>query len=111
MYRRSGRGRLLLLIFLALSILIITLDFRQNEGGPLERAKDISATVVAPIQRGLTTVFRPVGEFFASIGELGGLRSTNQRLEAELEAAESEIQNARALESDFVELKRLNDLE
>lgn len=111
MYRRSGRGRLLLLIFLALSILIITLDFRQNEGGPLERAKDISATVVAPIQRGLTTVFRPVGEFFASIGELGGLRSKNQRLEAELEAAESEIQNARALENDFEKLTELHDVQ
>jgi rod shape-determining protein MreC len=111
MYRRSGRGRLLLLIFLALSILIITLDFRQNEGGPLERAKDISATIVAPIQRGLTTVFRPVGEFFASIGELGGLRSKNQRLEAELEAAESEIQNARALENDFEKLTELHDVQ
>lgn len=111
MYRRSGRGRLLLLVFLALSIVIITLDFRQNEGGPLERAKDISATVVAPIQRGLTTVFRPVGEFFASIGELGGLRSKNQRLEAELEAAESEIQNARALENDFEKLTELHDVQ
>jgi rod shape-determining protein MreC len=111
MYRRSGRGRLLLLVFLALSIFIITLDFRQNEGGPLERAKDISVSIVAPIQRGLTTVFRPIGDFFASIGELGGLRSENQRLEAQLEAVQSEVTAARALEHDFDSLSRLNNLE
>jgi len=111
MYRRSGRGRLLLLVFLALSIIIITLDFRQNEGGPLERAKDISVTIVAPIQRGLTTVFRPVGDFFASIAELGGLRTENERLKARLDAAESEVRNARALENDYESLARLNDLE
>jgi rod shape-determining protein MreC len=111
MYRRSGRGRLLLLVFLALSIVIITLDFRQNEGGPLERAKDISVSIVAPIQQGLTTVFRPVGGFFASIGELGGLRSKNERLEAQLEAAQSQISAARALEQDFNSLARLNSVE
>ena len=111
MYRRSGRGRLLLLVFIALSIVVITLDFRQNEGGPLQRAKDISVTIVAPIQRGLTAVFRPVGDFFGSIGELGGLRSQNQRLEAQLEAAQSQIDRAEALEEDFAALARLNALD
>lgn len=111
MYRRSGRGRLLLLVFIALSIIVITLDFRQNEGGPLQRAKDISVTIVAPIQRGLTAVFRPVGEFFASIGELGSLRSQNQRLEAQLEAAEAQIGQAQALEEEFDALARLHALQ
>lgn len=111
MYRRSGRGRLLLLVFLALAIVIITLDFRQNEGGPLERAKDISVTIVAPIQRGLTTVFRPVGDFFASIGELGGLRSENERLKARLDAAESQVTASEALQDDYSSLARLADLD
>ena len=110
MYRRSGRGRLLLLVFIALSIVVITLDFRQNEGGPLQRAKDISVTIVAPIQRGLTAVFRPVGDFFGSIGELGGLRSENQRLEAQLESAQSQIDQAEALQEDFDALARLHAL-
>lgn len=111
MYRRNGRGRLLLLIFIALSIIIITLDFRQGEGGPLARAKDISVAVVAPIQKGLTTVFRPVGNFFASIGELGRLRSENNRLRSELESIQQEIAEAEALQDDFVTLTELNDLD
>ena len=57
MYRRTGRGRLVLVVFLAFSIILITLDFRQDSG-VLERTKDIAANVVAPIQRGVTTVLR-----------------------------------------------------
>jgi len=111
MYRRSGRGRLLLLIFIALSIVIITLDFRQGQGGPLARAKDISVAVVAPIQKGLTTIFRPVGNFFASIGELGRLRGENQRLKAELDSIEQEIAEAEALQDEIVTLTDLHDLD
>lgn len=111
MYRRNGRGRLLLLVFIALSILVITLDFRQGEGGPLGRAKEISVAIVAPIQRGLTTVFRPVGNFFASIGELGSLRSDNAELRAELEVMEQAVKEAEALKNDFVSLTELMELD
>jgi rod shape-determining protein MreC len=111
MYRRNGRGRLLLLVFIALSILVITLDFRQGEGGPLGRAKEISVAIVAPIQRGLTTVFRPVGNFFASIGELGSLRSDNAELRAQLEVMEQAVKEADALKNDFVSLTELMELD
>lgn len=100
MYRRTGRGRLLLLAFLALSLVVITLDYRAGGEGPLERAKDISSTVVAPIQRGLTTVFRPVGDFFSSLGDLSQLRSENIELQQQLDDAESQISRAEALESE-----------
>ncbi|HVF53895.1 MAG TPA: rod shape-determining protein MreC [Actinomycetota bacterium] len=110
MFRRTGRGRLLLLVFLALSILVITLDFRQGGDGALGRAKDISTAIVAPIQRGFTAVFRPVGDFFSSIGELGDLRSTNNELEAELGQLRSEIEQAEALIGENQRLRDLMDL-
>lgn len=111
MRRRNGRGRLLLLVFLALSILVITLDFRQGSGGPLERVKDVTAAVVAPIQRGFTAVFRPVGNFFSSLAELSHLRSDNERLENELEEIRSEIARAQAVEDENARLRALLDLD
>ncbi len=110
MFRRNGRGRLLLLIFLALSVVVITLEFRQGENGPLERAKDLATTVVAPIQRGITNVARPIGNFFSSIGELGELRSRNAELEDELRALEARLREADAIEDENRELRDTLDL-
>ena len=103
MHRRKGRGRALLLVFLALSILIITLDFRGGSG-PLERIRDFTAAVVAPIQRGLTTVTRPVGNFFSAIGDLANLREENRDLKAKNAELQAEIEEARGLTDENAEL-------
>ncbi len=107
MYRRAGRGRMLLFAFLALSIVVITLDFRQSPDGPLERAKDLSNAIVAPLQRGFTAVTRPVGNFFSSVGELGQLQTENSRLNAELEVAETELTEALSLAEENESLREL----
>lgn len=111
MYRRTGRGRLLLLAFLALSIVVITLDFRQDAGGPLDRAKDISSAIVTPIQRGLTAVFEPVGNFFSSLTELSALRADNAELRNELEAMEQRVRDADAILSENERLVGLQGLD
>ncbi|MEA2446952.1 MAG: rod shape-determining protein MreC [Actinomycetota bacterium] len=111
MYRRAGRGRLLLLAFVALSIVVITLDFRQGDNGPLERAKEISSAIVTPIQRGLTAVFRPVGNFFSSVSELSSLRSENHELQASVESLQSEITEAKSLLNENARLRDLLDLD
>jgi rod shape-determining protein MreC len=111
MFRRTGRGRLLLLVFLVLSILVITLDFRGGSGGPLDRAKDISAAIVGPIQRGFTAVFRPVGNFFSSLGDLSHLRADNEKLQNEIEQLRSQIARAEALEDENAEFRQILGLE
>jgi rod shape-determining protein MreC len=111
MYRRAGRGRLFLLAFLALSIVVITLDFRQSPDGPLERAKDISSAIVAPIQRGIATVFRPIGNLFSSIGDLTNLRSENQDLSRQVDELEKEVTEAQSLEDDYRRLQQFFDLD
>jgi rod shape-determining protein MreC len=111
MYRRSGRGRLLLLIFLALCIVVITLDFRRNPGGPLRRAKDVAVAVVAPIQRGFTSVTRPVGDLFSSLADLADLRSENARLENEVKELRQQVQEMPALAEENEEFRGLFELE
>ena len=110
MHRRKGRGRAFLFVFLALSILIITLDFRGG-AGPLDRIRDFAGDIVAPIQRGLTTVTRPVGNFFSAIGDLANLREENRDLKDENEALRAEIEEARNLTEENAELLENLDLE
>ncbi len=107
MYRRSARGRVLLLALVALSIVLITLDFRSGGGGPLADAKDISSAVIAPIQRGITAVTRPIGDFFSSIGQLAGLRSENARLKAELQQARAQLNQMPGIVADNERMKQM----
>lgn len=111
MYRRTGRGRLLLLAFLALSILVITLDFRHSGDGPLERAKDASSAIVTPIQRGLTAVFAPVGNFFSSLSELSNLRAENASLKNQVDEMEQRVTDAESILSENERLLELQDLD
>ena len=110
-FRRTGRGRLLLLAFLVLSLVVITLDFRSSGDGPLETAKDISTTIVAPIQRGVTTVFRPVGDFFSSLGELSGLRADNAELQQRVTELSTDIAQAQAIKEENARLRELLGLD
>jgi rod shape-determining protein MreC len=110
MYRRPGRGRLLLFALLAISIFLITLDFRQSEGGVVRRAKDVAVTIVAPIQRGLSAVMEPVGNFFSSLGELADIRRRNRELQDQLERLDSEVRVARTLEEENIRLRNMLQL-
>ncbi|MDQ3766239.1 MAG: rod shape-determining protein MreC [Actinomycetota bacterium] len=83
--RRRGRGRVVLPAFIALCLLIITVDFRQSRLGPLERARDFATTMVSPLQRGFAVAVRPIDDFFSSIAELRDLRTRNSELEQRLE--------------------------
>ncbi|CAN5720746.1 rod shape-determining protein MreC [soil metagenome] len=97
---------MLLVVFIALCTILITLDFRQSPGGPLERAKDLSTALVAPVQRGLTAVTRPVGGFFSSLGEIGSLRRRNVDLKGRVDSMRSKVQEAQALVDQNQQLRR-----
>ncbi|MDP9068336.1 MAG: rod shape-determining protein MreC [Actinomycetota bacterium] len=111
MYRRTGRGRLLLLAFLALSILVITLDFRQDAGGPLDRAKDVSSAIVTPIQRGITAILEPIGGFFSSLSDLSNLREQNVALRNQVEEMEQRVTEADSILSENERLLELQGLD
>lgn len=100
-----------MLAFLVLSLVVITLDFRSGGDGPLERAKDISTTIVAPIQRGVTTVFRPVGNFFSSLGNLSSLRADNTDLRGRVAELSTQIGEAEAIEAENERLRELLGLD
>ncbi len=94
MFDRSKRVRWLLVILIVASLAIITVDYRGKGNGPFERIGHVALTILSPIQHGLVTIFRPVGNFFAGFTEVPTLRSrvsTLQRQVAELRAGENTV--------------------
>src|SRR6266568_233040 len=94
MFDRTRRLRLLLIVLVIASITIITIDFRSKGNGPFDRIGHVALTVLAPIQHGLVTIFRPVGNFFAGFTEVPSLRarvSTLERQNAKLRGDESTL--------------------
>jgi rod shape-determining protein MreC len=73
-----------LAVLLAAAIVLITIDFRQPDGGPVDRLQRLAITVFGPLQQGASAVVRPVGGLVGGLAEVGGLRDDNRRLEAEV---------------------------
>jgi len=94
MFDRYKRVRWLLVILIVASLAIVTIDYRSKGNGPFERIGHVALTILSPIQHGLVTIFRPVGNFFAGFTEVPSLRarvSTLQRQVAELRAGENTV--------------------
>jgi rod shape-determining protein MreC len=84
-YERSRRRQLTVLAaLLAAAVVCITVDFRQPDGGPVDRLQRLAIAVFGPLQRGAGAVVRPVADLAGEASQLGGLRDRNRRLEAEL---------------------------
>jgi rod shape-determining protein MreC len=66
--------------------------------------------VVEPIQRGVSALVRPIGDFFSSVGELGNLRERNRDLEARIEDMETHIEEAESVAEENETLRRELDL-
>ena len=70
-------------MLLAAAIVLITIDFRQPDGGPVDRLQAGHRRLrAAPGRR--QRVVRPVADLAGGVAELGGLREDNRRLEAEV---------------------------
>ena len=80
------RSRSVLAVLVLVSLVLVTLDYRQGATGPLAVLQRGAATVFSPVQEGFSAVVRPIGGFFASIGQLGTLRDENTQLRQDLEA-------------------------
>jgi rod shape-determining protein MreC len=81
--QRPRSTRLLVVVLVAISLAVITLDYRQGDSGPLAGLGDAAKTAMAPMQRAVTNVTRPIGNFFTGLAHLSSLADENQRLTQE----------------------------
>ena len=96
------RGRTLVAVLVLVALILITVDYRQGDGGPVAALQRGALTVFGPVAEGFSTVVRPIGGFFSAIGQVGSLRDTNAQLQEDLRVLrEQQVGSA--------ELQREND--
>lgn len=109
MYQRR-KARVLLVVLIVISLVLITVDFRsggEGEDGPLDRLRGGVTAVVRPIQEGIATLVRPLGDAVGGVTDIFSVRAENERLRARLEVLEQRTRSAQDLERENAELREL----
>ena len=102
---RSTRGLVIALV--TVSLVTITVDYRQGSDGPLDKLSDGLHSVVLPLQNGVSTIFHPVAAFFGALGHAFSNEQKIKELQGQVDEAKAEqIQTEAAL----VELNNLQGL-
>jgi rod shape-determining protein MreC len=104
-YRRARSTRLLVIGLIFTSLVTITVDFRGGEQGPLAAVGRLGSSIVAPLQEGVSALFRPVGSFFSNLFRAGSIAQENAQLRAQLDAFTSRVQYQHALEAQILALQ------
>lgn len=91
---RARSPRILLVILVSASLVVITVDYREGDHGPLAAAGDAALTVISPLQEAVSKVTHPIGNFVSTLVHLPSIRRENEELKdrvAELEQEGSTI--------------------
>ena len=105
--KRAVRRRLLAAVLLLLSVGLLTLYFREAEGGPVHRAQDRGLTVLAPLQTGTARAIQPLRDGWNWIGDLFQAKSENARLKKEVVALRAGAAGAQATQAENDQLRDL----
>ena len=100
------RSRTLLAILVLASLILITVDYRQGDGGAVAAIQRGALTVFGPVAEGFGTVVRPVGNFFSTIGQLGSLRDENAQLKTAIKDLQENAVSRADLERENDQLRR-----
>lgn len=108
---RSGgdnRGRLLLISLIVTALFLITLDLRGVQ--VITGLRNGSQSALSPVQSVAATIFRPVGNFFSDVTQLGRTRGEIERLKATNEKLQKELIDRKNADAELAQLKSVLDL-
>jgi rod shape-determining protein MreC len=98
-------------VLVSISLAVITLDYRQGQSGPLAGVGRTTRAAMAPLQEAVTTVTRPVGNFFSGLAHLPSMADEIQRLKGDLAAANAQNETNALLREQYQSLLDLLNLQ
>lgn len=106
--RRNGRSRVTLLFLILVSITVLTLDFRGDGAGVIDRVRDTAGDAVAPVRSLASKAFSPVSSVFHGITGYDDVKDENAKLKARV----ADLRGKEAQQEDAVrELSELQALQ
>jgi len=105
--QRPRSTRLLVVVLVSISLAVITLDYRQGNSGPLAGLGRGALAAMAPLQKAVSTVTRPIGNFFSGLTRLPSLERDNQQLRQENDQLRTQIQRDAYVQQQTQELQQL----
>lgn len=108
--RRSRRPRTTLLILLAISVAIITLDLRGGLSHVTSGAQSVASDAFSPVRSGVDDIVRPVGNFLAGSVHYGSVKEQNQKLQQQLNQLKAQRDQQSTAEQQLKQLHALLDL-
>ncbi len=109
MFQRR-RASILLGVVIFASLVLVTVDFRGGQDGPLDRVRGVTTSVLRPVQEGVSTLTAPFTDLGERIGELFRLRSENAELRDRVATLEDRSATRADLERENRELRELLEL-
>ncbi|QNP72733.1 rod shape-determining protein MreC [Streptomyces roseirectus] len=89
--RDTRESRLLLVLLVAVSFALITVDIRGGEDSPVDGARQAAATVFGPIENGLASAVDPVGNAVSAVRDSGKRHDRLAALEKENAALKAKL--------------------
>lgn len=105
--QRPRSTRLLVVVLVSISLAVITLDYRQGNSGPLAGLGRGALAAMAPLQKAVSTVTRPIGNFFSGLTRLPSLERDNQQLRQENDQLRTQIQRDAYVQQQTQQLQQL----
>jgi rod shape-determining protein MreC len=104
---RSRSPRLLVVMLVAASLITITVDYREQNAGPLAAAGRAALAFIAPMQEAVSKVTHPIGNFFSTLVRLPEIRAQDERLRNEVANLRSQID---VIGNESARLRELEDI-
>jgi rod shape-determining protein MreC len=101
------RRRAALLIFVALSIGLLTAYFGESAGGGLHAIQRGAQEVLAPIEEGASRAFKPFRDLINWTGDVFDAKSENKELKDEVAELRQDLANAQTAQREAEELRDL----
>ena len=104
-----GRRRLVVALLTIVSLALVTVYFRESDGGVLHGVQSTGASILRPFEVGAERVARPFRDVASWFGGLIDAKSENAKLKEEIEALRQQIILTQSAVRENAQLKTLLD--